>query len=67
MAEPDTGNKAEAFNWYRKATEQGDADAQFNLGWLYENGWGVSKDYAEAVKWWQKAAEQRIWGTKRPK
>ncbi|MBQ3239938.1 MAG: sel1 repeat family protein, partial [Akkermansia sp.] len=38
--------------------EQGYADAQFNLGVCYENGWGVPKDAAEAVKWYRAAAEQ---------
>ena len=40
MAEPDTGNKVEAFDWYRKAAEQGYARAQNNLGEFYERGWG---------------------------
>ena len=47
----------------RKATEQGDADAQYSLGALYYagkdiTGKDVPKDYTEAVKWWLKAAEQ---------
>ena len=37
---------------------QGDADAQYNLGLCYADGRGVSKSYAEAVKWYCKAAEQ---------
>ena len=49
---------AEAVKWYRKAAEQGNAYAQFNLGNAYYNGNGVEQDYAEAVKWYQKAAEQ---------
>ena len=44
--------------WYRKAAEQGHADAQNNLGLCYQYGKGVAKDYAEAVKWYRKAAEQ---------
>jgi TPR repeat protein len=32
------GNYAEAVKWYRKAAEQGDADAQNNLGWMYARG-----------------------------
>ena len=43
---------------YRKAAEQGYADAQFFLGDMYDNGRGVQKDYAQAVKWYRKAAEQ---------
>ena len=22
-------------------------------GWLYQNGWGVPQDYAEAMRWYQ--------------
>ncbi len=44
--------------WYRKAAEQGDADAQHNLGWMYANGKGVIENDKEAVKWYRKAAEQ---------
>ncbi len=36
--------------------EKGDATAQFNLGLMYMNDLGVEKDYAEAVKWYNKAA-----------
>lgn len=44
---------------YRKAADQGDVDAQFNLGVMYENGQGgLAKDDAQAVTWYQKAAEQ---------
>ncbi len=41
-----------------KAAEQGDAQAQFNLGHAYKNGEGVLQDYKQAVKWYRKAAEQ---------
>ena len=44
--------------WYRKAAEQGYADAQFNISKMYYKGDGVSQDYAEAAKWYRKAAEQ---------
>jgi TPR repeat protein len=27
----------EAMRWYRKAADQGNASAQTNIGWLYEN------------------------------
>ena len=35
-----------------------DAITQFNLGYCYQNGFGVSKDDSEAVKWYRMAAEQ---------
>ncbi|HEM9355462.1 TPA: sel1 repeat family protein, partial [Streptococcus agalactiae] len=31
----------QAVQWYRKAAEQGLADAQYNLGMMYANGQGV--------------------------
>jgi len=52
-----TGYAATASN-YRAAAERGDAEAQFNLGVCYKNGWGVTKDLAEAVRWFRKAARQ---------
>ena len=48
----------EAVKWYRRATEQGYANAQHDLGYCYRNGQGVPQDYVEAVKWYRKAAEQ---------
>ena len=46
--------------WYRKAAEQGNAKAQYNLGMMYYAGQGVPQDHAEAAKWFLKAAEQGI-------
>ena len=54
----DKKNYTEAVKWYRKAAEQGNTQAQFNLGYSYEFGQGVTQDYDEAVKWYRKAAEQ---------
>ena len=48
----------EAVKWYRKAAEQGYAEAQYELGNCYEKGWSVAQDYQEAVKWYRKAAEK---------
>lgn len=41
---------------YRKAAEQGDATAQFNLGVIYDNGRGVPQDYQRAYAWFSVAA-----------
>jgi uncharacterized protein len=46
--------------WFRKAAEQGYANAQHNLGYMYHSGKGVTQDYAEAVKWYRKAADQGL-------
>jgi hypothetical protein len=42
----------------RKAAEQGLAYSQYVLGGIYYNGDGVPQDYAEAAKWYRKAAKQ---------
>jgi TPR repeat protein len=52
------GQLTEAFNWYRKAADQGDANAQYFVGADYKFGRGVPKDDAQAVVWYRKAAQQ---------
>jgi TPR repeat protein len=52
------GDAVQAVVWYRKAAEQGDAQAQNNLGVMYQNGRGVAHDDAQAVFWYRKAAVQ---------
>ncbi len=54
-------NPVEAVKWYRKAAEQGHAEAQYMLGYHYNYSDGVeySRDNVrEAMKWYLKAAEQ---------
>ena len=46
------------FEALRARAEQGDAEAQFHLGFMYDNGNGVLQEYAEAVRWYRLAAEQ---------
>ena len=38
--------------------EQGNAEAQYNLGGMYAYGQDVRQDDAEALRWYRKAAEQ---------
>ena len=40
--------------------EQGDANAQYNLGLLYALGQGVPQDFERAAEWYEKAAEQGV-------
>ena len=47
-----------AVKWYRKAAEQGYADAQYHLGEMYYYGFGVDKNDSTAVEWFLKAGEQ---------
>jgi uncharacterized protein len=46
-----------AAEMYRRAADAGHAKAQASLGWMYLQGWGVSRDDTEAVKWFNKAAD----------
>ena len=54
----DQGQPADFFAATKKAAESGDAIAQANLGWMYQSGEGVPKDYAEAMNWFRLAADQ---------
>ncbi|MDR2188290.1 MAG: sel1 repeat family protein [Azonexus sp.] len=52
-------DEGQAEIWIRKAAEQGYAEAQYQLGWLYDNDKIYSDDgYATAFAWYRKAAEQ---------
>ncbi len=46
------------FGDFLKKAEQGDVDAQYNIGVIYDNGQGVPQDYKQAAKWYTKAAKQ---------
>jgi TPR repeat protein len=41
-----------------EGSDQGDAAAQSWLGFMYKSGQGVPQDYAEATRWFRKAADQ---------
>ncbi|MDG6234934.1 sel1 repeat family protein, partial [Glaesserella parasuis] len=47
-------NYQAAFPMFKELAEQGIAEAQFNLGLMYEKGDGVNQDYHQAAKWYQK-------------
>jgi len=47
---------ATALRHWRQFAKQGDATAQNCLGWMSEQGYGVTKDFAEAVRWYRKSA-----------
>lgn len=49
---------AEAAESYCKEAKYGDADAQYALAWMYENGRGVNKDEKIAAQLYTMAAEQ---------
>ena len=51
-----------AFEWAKKAAEQGDSKGEFILGRSFHRGLGTEQDSKEAVKWYRKAAEQGLAG-----
>ena len=52
------GNFAEAYCILRPHAEAGDAEAQYNVGWMYLNGYGLAINDSLALEWWQRAADQ---------
>ena len=59
-AQTDSTNMAEyveAAKWLRKAADQGYIASMNNLGLLYDQGFGVPKDWKEAARWYRTAAE----------
>ena len=42
----------------RRAAVEGYASEQYNLGVMYQTGFGLPKDMAKAREWFQKAADQ---------
>jgi TPR repeat protein len=53
-----TKDYAAAMRWYLKASADGDVKANWNIGRLYEFGFGVPKDLETAKGWYQKAADK---------
>ena len=43
---------------FRRAAERGDLSAQFSVGNMYRDGFGVSQNYEAAVAWFRRVAEQ---------
>jgi TPR repeat protein len=52
------GDYQTAYRIFKSLAERGDAAAQFSLGGMYMDGQGVTKDNAEALKWYRRAADQ---------
>ena len=58
IAAYDSGDYATALREWTPLAEQGNADAQFMVGTMYEKGDGVPQDSQIAVKWYSLAAQQ---------
>ncbi|HTV49235.1 MAG TPA: tetratricopeptide repeat protein [Phycisphaerae bacterium] len=51
-------NRVLAFIYFQKSAAIGNAEGEFWLGFDYMNGWGIKQNYAQAIAWLQKAADQ---------
>ena len=52
------GDFRAALKEFQVSAEKGDVIAQYAIGWMYDNGEGVSQDDSRAFDWYKKAAEQ---------
>jgi TPR repeat protein len=50
-------NYATAIPIYRSLAEKGDVSAQMRLGFFYESGAGLKRDWVESARWFSKAAD----------
>lgn len=56
---PSKDEAAEVLKTARPLADNGNANAQYNMGVLYDEGYGVEQDYAKAKEWYEKAAAQK--------
>jgi TPR repeat protein len=52
------GDYLAAYEEWLPLAELGDAEAQFNLGVMYDEGAGIDQDLVTAASWYRKAANQ---------
>ena len=48
-------NEADTFNAMVALASKGDAEAQYHVGMMYNNGIGTQKDLGQAFEWFQKS------------
>lgn len=51
-------NYKDAMVWFQKAAKQGNAKAQYEIGFMYDGDCGVQQDYKVEMDWYRKAAKQ---------
>jgi TPR repeat protein len=52
----ESGDYPAALQLFWKIAAQGNAEAEYNVGLLYETGRGPAQDYPEAIRWYRLAA-----------
>lgn len=58
VSSQDFWNETQPMADLKKEAEQGDAGAQYLLGFMYAEGQGLTQDTQEAIRWYTRAAEQ---------
>lgn len=53
-----SGAFTSVFDATKRLADQGNADAQNAIGYMYDIGEGIAENDAEAIKWFRKAADQ---------
>lgn len=56
------GDYAIAYCLLKPLAEDDNVEAQYQLGWMYHNGYGLAVDDAKAAYWWEKAADEDVAG-----
>ena len=56
----DRGENVECVKWLRRAAQNGLPEAEYELGFVYEDGNLVWRSFRKAVEWYRKAAEHGI-------
>ena len=54
------GDYKTALQIFEELSYKNNAKAKYNLGVMYENGYGVKQDYLKAKEWYEKAAAQGL-------
>ncbi len=54
------GDYAEAYCQLVPLAKKGNSEAQYQLGWMYHNGYGLALNDEKAANWWARAAGKKI-------
>ena len=60
LAAYDAGNYRKAFQLWKPLAERGDAGVQANIGGMYRQGLGVTRNPVKAFGWYKKSAKQGV-------
>ena len=52
-----SANPRKSFYWFHKMAEAGNSNGMFNTGLFYAKGFGITRDFAKASAWMEKALE----------